>query len=319
MISGAFAIVYDWEPNTVGSWDDADGQNWLNDNGESVAKPDGSCEITIQHPLSICTLDTNEGKTWDTGQRLRVYNGATLNIVNGGGLYGASWARIGTSDGPGTMNQSGGLIRIRRGKDPCRFSIGDRPGSEGSVYTMTGGTLTYLDGEDSLYIGDRGGSGTFKVVGTSPVISMKRLYVAGGSGVRASTGTLAYEVGSAGVSKIMLLNNINIDIEGTGKAYLNLSLIPGETAPMSDIVLAEDMGRGSIEGHGFSTVHHDGGISDGKEGCHVQLGDACYALTYKYDATGDSNNNDLALVYVPEPALLVLLSIASLTAAGHKK
>jgi hypothetical protein len=277
-------------------------------------------EIRIRNDDSVCLLNTVEGANYNSAQKLRIYNEGELVIADGGELLGTCWLRVGTIEGPGIINQSGGLIRIRKGTNSAgKLQIGDGRGSEGSVYTMTGGTLTYLDGEASLWIGYRGGSGIFKVAGTSPVISMKELYVAGGSGDKAGTGTLAYEISSDGVSKIMLSNYVNINIDDTGKAYLDLSLIPGEVAPSTDIVLVENTGQNSIKGSGFSEVYHNGGTANGEEGCQVQLGNTCYTLTYKYDATGDSNNNDIALVYVPEPALLILLGIGGLTAAGQKK
>jgi hypothetical protein len=299
MTSGAFAVTsFNWDPNKAGDWNDPN--KWLNENGSPAGStPDGTVQIQIRRSGSQCTLNTAVGENWANTQRLRVYDGAVLNIVNGGSLLGASWLRVGTADGPAKINQTGGIIRLKRSEDNSKLHIGDAKGSQGSTYTISGGTLTYLDGEGSLWAGYRGGEGKFTVVGTGPKIQMRKLYVGGDIADKAATGTLEFKIDSGGVSPIKLSKNIYIDKDGAGsKADLLVSAIAAP--PKANIVLIEHTENGSVEGV-FDTVNGN----PAPEGAPVVLSyngtDYHYKLTYKYDAGGDGNNNDIALIYASEP------------------
>lgn len=299
MASGAFAVTsFNWDPNKAGDWNDPN--KWLDENGSPAGStPDGTAQIQIRRSSSQCTLDTSVGEDWADAQRLRVYDEAVLNIVDGGSLLGVSWLRVGTADGPAKLNQTGGVIRLKRSSDNSKLHIGDAGGSQGSTYTMSGGTLTYLDGDGSLWAGYRGGEGKFTVVGTGPKILMRKLYVGGDMASKAGAGTIEFKIGSNGVSPIQISNSVHIDRDGEGsKASLLVSTTA--TPPKADIVLIENTSGGRVEGV-FETVNG----KPAPEGAPVVLSysgtDYHYKLTYKYDAGGDGNKNDVALIYVSEP------------------
>lgn len=298
MANGAFAVTsFNWDPNQVGDWDDP--TKWLDANDNPAdSTPDGTCQIQIRRSGSQCTLDTSVGEDGANAQRLRVYDGAVLNIVDGASLLGISWLRIGTADGPARMNQTGGIIRLKRSKDNSKLHIGDAGGSQGSTYTMSGGTLTYLDGDGALWAGYRGGEGKFTVIGTGPTIRMGKLYVGGDIADKAGSGTLEFKIGSDGVSPIKLSNSVHIDRDGEGsKAELLVSATAAP--PKDDIVLIENTNSGRVEGT-FDTANGN----PAPEGAPVVLSysgaDCHYKLTYKYDAGGDGNTNDVALIYIPD-------------------
>jgi hypothetical protein len=296
--SGAFAITsFNWDPNQVGKWNDS--TKWLDANDNPAGStPDGTCQIQLRRGGSQCTLDTSVGKDWANAQRLRVYNGAVLNIVDGGSLLGISWLRVGTPDGPAKMNQTGGIVRLKRSKDNSKLHVGDAGGSQGSTYTMSGGTLTYLDGEGALWVGYRGGEGKFTVVGTGPTIQMGKLYVGGDMADKAASGTLEFKIGSDGVSPIKLSHSVYIDRDGEGsKAALLVSATAAP--PKANIVLIENTSSSLVEGT-FDTANGN----PAPEGASVVLNysgtDYHYKLTYKYNAGGDGNTNDVALIYIPD-------------------
>jgi hypothetical protein len=299
MASSAFAVTsFNWDPNKTGNWNDPN--KWLDEKGSPAGSaPDGTAQIQIRRSGSQCTLDTSVGEAWANAQRLRVYDEAVLNIVDGASLLGVSWLRVGTSDGPAKMNQTGGVIRLKRSSDNSKLHIGDAKGSQSSTYTISGGTLTYLDGDGSLWAGYRGGEGKFTVVGTGPKILMRKLYVGGDMADKAASGTLEFKMGSSGVSPVQISNNVYIDQGGEGsKASLLVSATA--TPPKADIVLIENTSGGRVEGV-FDMVNGN----PAPEGAPVVLShggtDYHYKLTYKYNAGGDGNKNDVALMYIPEP------------------
>jgi hypothetical protein len=316
--NGASAIFsYNWTVGAVADWDDADGMNWVDELGNPVSKPDGQYEVRVRNPASIVQLDTVEGNWTNTGNgtRLRIYQGATLNIVDGGELRGFGWIRIGEQSGTpeeiGILNQSGGTIFLRRLKEKGKICIGDGYGIvPGSTYTISGGTLTYDAAdpycEGQLMIGSRDGEGTFVVVGDDPIIQLRNLYVAGDPAVPGDyydygTATLEFLVGENGVSPINLAGTAYID-QGTNTLA---NLIVGLTAaPVigQDILLVN--ANSSIQGM-FDSLN--GGSA--AEGALVSLGfsDAIYnyALTY----AGGDDGYDITLLCVPEPATVAFISV----------
>lgn len=317
MANNAFAS-HQWY-DQIGDWDEAD--KWA---GDGI--PDGSSEMKLKDDggTAECTLDTVEGVTWETAQRLRVYDGAVLNIVEGGGMFGASWTRVGTDNSIGTVNQTGGTFRMRTGTDSAKIMVGDDPDSAGSEWRISGGVITWVESDEkgALFIGYEGGTGQFTVVGTDPTVELRKLFVGGDDDSDYGVGYLKYEIGAAGVSPIEVSNDIYIAREGgdvTNVAHLVLQLDAAPPAE-TDIVLAMDTGGGTIKGLGFDTVT---GASSGAEGALVTLGydstNYYYNLTYEYEANADGNFNDLALVWVPEPATVALLGLGSLIAVRRRK
>lgn len=302
LIVGSASAAFDWDPNVVGNWGDA--INWSGD-----IKPDGSDEIRIQYPNSVVTLNSTEVFSSVTNNRVRVYAGATMNIVSGGYLEGPGWFRVGTSEGVGTVNQTGGTLKLKKGKDTDKLGLGDQSAGVG-YYTISGGTLTYDDTvstEGQILVGARGGTGTFTVQGADPIIQMGKLYVGGDNS--ASKGTLEFQIGSAGVSAIQVAKSVTLDVGGaTSTAALVLSLIGAP--PAGSILLVDNQGTAAVGGL-FDSLN--GGSA--AEGAAVAL--TYGANTYNYTLTYvGGTGNDIMLI--PEPATLALLGFGGLIAAARR-
>jgi hypothetical protein len=328
MTNGVSAITsYNWNADVQGYWGDSNGTNWKDELGNTVTTPDGLYEVKIKHPGSVVTLNTIAGG-WNytgNGTRLRVYQGATLNIVDGGELSGFGWIRIGEQTGTpeqvGYLNQTGGLVFLRKLKETGKLAIGDGYGiNPGSTYTMSGGTLTY-DRIDpgcagQLIIGSRDGEGTFVVVGNAPVIHMRNLYIAGdsvangGGPYNNGVGTLKFMVGENGVSPIILDSTAYIDQGSDTIANLVVSLTSappiGQDIPLVDATTTI---------HGFFDSLNGGSAA---EGASVSLNFNSFNYNYTLTYAGGSDSRDIVLLYVPEPATIVLLGLGLLLSAVKK-
>jgi hypothetical protein len=316
-------VSYNWTPNAQDNWDSL---NWRDELGNSITKPDGQYEVKIREPGSIVTVDTVEGN-WDytgNGSRLRVYKGATLNVVDGGELRGFGWIRIGEQTGApqqiGMLNQSGGVIFLRNLKESGTIAIGDGYGLlHGSTYTMSGGTLTYdfidpgCDGQ--LIIGSRDGEGTFTIVGNAPVIHMKNLYVAGdnsgGVAYNNGIGTLKFMVGSEGVSPIVLDSTAYLDQGLNTVANLIVSLT--SAPPIGQDILLVDA---TTTIHGIFDTLNGGAANEGAS-VSLSFGQANYDYILTYAAGG--NHRDIALLWVPEPATIALLVLGGLLSIKRRR
>ena len=290
--SNAFAATSNNWFHQTGNWNDA--SKW-----DPCIIPDGNNEIQIRYSDSNCTLNTSVGASWEITNRLRVFGDATLTIANGADLVGVCWMRVGTAQGPGHLVQTGGTIRFKRGRDNSKFHVGDANGSQGSTYTMSGGTLTYVDGEGSLWLGYRGGEGKFTVVGTAPKIRMKKLSVGGDISDKAAFGTLEFRVGSDGVSPLEISGGISIDPAGAASTA-NLLVSATAAPPKADIVLIRNTGGSIITGT-FDTVQDANATSAGTEGAPVILSyggtEYHYRLTYKYTDSKSGATNNVAMIY----------------------
>jgi len=327
--SGASAITsYNWSTGTAADWDDADGMNWLDELGTPVSKPNGLYEVKIRNPASTVRLDTVEGNWSYTGNgtRLRVYQAATLNIVDGADLRGFGWIRIGEQSGTpeqiGTLNQSGGQIFLRNLKEKGKLCIGDGYGIlHGSTYTISGGTLTYNAAdpccEGQLMIGSRDGEGTFAVVGNAPVIQLRNLYVAGDP-VGANdvyynngTATLKFLVGANGVSPINLNSTAYIN-QGTNtlaKLIVSLTAAP----PIGEDIL---LVNANSPIHGVFDSLNNGSAAEGAA-ITLGFGSAFYNYTLTYTGGGDGNN--IALLWVPEPATVAFICLGLLSVVRRRR
>ena len=222
------------------------------------------------------------------------------------------------------------------GKDPTRLTMGDSQDPTGitsGTYNMSGGTLTHTVGsttssEGSIVIGDRGGTGTFKVIGTAPVINMGRLYVGGNSGstgARGSNGTLAFELTSGSdydVSRIRISNsdvpsNARVTLDPYGAAstaalVVTVASAVGKPAPIIELV--QNTGTAAVVGV-FDTLN--GGSAAERRWVTLNLF-YHYMLTYKYDIEGGKYWGGNDIVLIPEPATIALLSLG-LFAIRRKK
>ena len=291
-LSSGASASNDFGGGAVGNWSQAD--LW-----SLGYVPTGEEEVKVRGEGTICTLNTSTAD-WGVGQRMRVYEGATLIVEDGAELLGAGWMRVGATN-PGYVQQTGGLVRLEDGKDSAKLGIGDQAGSDGH-YTISGGTLTYAEGSaGELLVGARGGTGTLTIIGTAPTITMNSLTVGDQAG---ASGTLEFQIGADGVSPISLAGTASLDPEGAETmAALVISLMDAPPAEQ-DIPLIV----GTIEGI-FDTMNG----ADAAEGAPLTLSfggsDYLYTLTYA---------DGVALQWVPEPATLVLFGLGSLIAAARR-
>jgi len=297
MSSGVFASN-DWK-QTGGYWSDP---NWSDPNSWSQGHlPTVNEEVKIRGDGTVCTLNTGTGG-WGIGQRLRVYEGATLLIEDGARLLGAGWMRVGAGN-PGYVEQTGGLVRLQPGKDSAKLGIGDSGGSDGH-YTISDGTITYIDSVEKpgsqLIVGARGGTGILTIIGIEPSIQMNELIVGDRAG---ASGTIEFQIDANGVSPIGLDSNATLDPLGADSTA-NLLVSAIDAPPMSDILLVDVSSGGVIEGI-FDTVNG----ASAPEGAPVVTSfggvDYYYNMTY-----AGGTGNDIVLQYsysVPEPNSLELL------------
>lgn len=293
LVNGAFAST-EWN-NQVGQWNEA--HRWSN------GVPIGDEEVKIRGSDTECVLNSSQVYSSWSNNRVRVYEDATL-IIAGGELVGPGWMRVGAGN-PGTVLQTGGMLKFQKGKDTSRLVIGDSGGSDGS-YTISGGTITYdtTDGGlGQLIIGDRGGMGTLTVFGGGSVIDMGSLHVGGREAGRGADGTLEFIINGIGVTPIQV-NDVILDPDGdSSTAALVVDLIGiGDGDLVPEYLLVDNTGSDPVDGI-FDSM---------PEGTVVTLDTTAYYLTYM-GGTG----NDIMLV--PEPATVALLGLGGLIAAVRRR
>jgi len=259
--------------------------NWADPNIWSAGYvPSGAEEVKVRGEDTVCTLNTSTGD-WGAGQRLRVYEGATLIIEEGAELLGAGWMRAGASNA-GYVQQIGGLVCLQDGKDSAKLGVGDSGGSDG-YYTISGGTLTYAEGSlGDLLVGARAGTGTLTIIGMDPTIQMKTMTVGDRAG---ASGTVEFQVAADGVSPISV-DSASIDELGdeTTSALLVSAI---DAPPKADIMLVDIIGEGSVNGL-FDTVNGN----PAPEGAEVVLASNGLKNTYTLTYIGGTGN-DIVLVY----------------------
>ena len=307
---GARATIDVWVGPTGSFTDDS---KWQNGGPSTWATTSGD-EIKMTNNDTVCTVDTAAGVY---GHKLAVASGGTngmiLEIVDGGSLT-VGEAKIGdggaTGNGDlGSVIQTGGTFTV------SDLEMGYKTPGVG-YYTISGGTLNF-SGNGRIKLGcegNAGSTGTFTVVGTGGTIQMDELHVGYyNSAGDVGTGILEYQIAADGVSAIMLSDKCQID-GGADTSIANLLL--SATAPLAaaDIVLV-DVTSGNATTGIFDALN--GGSA--AEGTMISLGGNMYSLTYAYDAELDLANNDIALVYVPEPATMLLLGLGGLLAIRKKR
>lgn len=273
-------LATDWNVDS-GDWDvDA---NW------TEGKPDGTNGyINLTRTDAVCNLDTDEGLI---SARWMQQNGNILNIL-AGGRFGAQWARVGRNSAA-YVNMSGDGTYVMNDDD---LYIGLESGYCEWVMSGTGSLVTQGDdGDDGeeVYVGEDGGTALFKLIGSGVTVDVDRIHLTANSA--GGTATLEYVMDAGGASTIVAQRTY---IGESGDAYLVLSAtadLPGE-----DIVLMEATSGYDVEGPGFTAIN---GVP-ATEGAIVFVGGNIYALSYVYDANGDSENNDVALVFVQSARFL---------------
>jgi hypothetical protein len=369
--SAAIPTTY-WDGSNS-NWDDRDGtSNWVDQSSQPTRRPDGTTDLKLggiadygnpkNNPGGTVTLDSVEQWATIYSNNMRVMGGATLNITPTGRLEGPGWLRVGQGGdkGTGTINQTGGKLKLiwcaADGPSPGRYQsrlvMGDSQDTGGltkGYYNISGGTLTHgilpedevSVSEGRIVVGDRGGTGTLKVIGTGKVvddttpviapinINMGMLYVGANymsAAYRTATGTLEYvlEAGDEGyevspihinpTSASIAVSNGGycVDIDGAGAAGTANLVVTSAGAAGGVILLVDNKSTTAVKGV-FDTLN---GVAGAAEGATTVVGGLTYTLTYLYCAGTDGLHNDIALI--PEPATLVLLSLG-LIAIRRKK
>ncbi|MBN1788014.1 MAG: hypothetical protein JW806_06425 [Sedimentisphaerales bacterium] len=293
--------------------------------------PDDTEAVKIVAPASLCTIDSDIGIY--SIAKISVASGpdstaaAVLNLAEGGRIGIASELRIGdasaTANGDiGYFLQTGGrLYTTINGK----IIVGYKENGIGN-YTISSGSLT---GQGTLFVGgsgEDGAEGTLTVTGRDPLIAMRKMYVGAknSQGQYPGIGTLAFEVGSQGVSPIKIAESIYLDPDGSQNdaSVANLVVTLTEKPIMQDIVLLEDTSGGNIYGR-FSFVNGEQAAEGASVVLNYENANYHYTLTYAYDAEEDGNANDIALItkgvtLIPEPATMILMAISSLLITRKK-
>ena len=298
VLSGSVFAAFEWTNTTSGYWNDPD--NW------DPGVPDGSQEIKIrQNGETILNTVEDNGDA-----RLRLYNG-TMTITSGADLT-IGWSRIGHTNGQtATINQDGGTFNHQDG----RLSLGNDYAT--GIWNISGGTLSSTG--SGMYIGYTRSSGlaasTGRLVsiGSSATISVDEMLVGLGTVAAGDTGILEFQLDAGGASTITITESLELDVSGeNSNAFLELSAMTG--LAMTDVVLIDVTSDNAISGM-FDAMN--GGSA--AEGATVILGGNLYSLTYQYDAGMDGAFNDIALVYIPEPASLVLLGLGGLALLKRRR
>jgi hypothetical protein len=307
MAFSAYASVY---PDMAGNW--ADANIW----SKGVVPPDDGDEIKISTVDGITvTVNTNVGNYSTT--KIDTLRDCTLEVLAGGYIGGGREWHIGDAgaSGSGTdigyLTQTGGTVDITASG---KMFVGYKEGGDGR-YTISGGSLDASGENGRLYIGcgsTAGSIGLFNVVGSAASISVDGLYVASASSSGdddVGTATIRFDVDGTGAVSEIVTDGVAINAGGGGHAVL---VVNATVLPAADVVLIRNTGTSDVAGK------FDSGLMNGVGTSQMVLGGNYYQLVYHYDADSDGQNNDVALLLIPEPATMLLLGLGGLLIRRRK-
>ena len=269
----------DWDVE-IGSW--GDGANW-----NAKVKPDATWSIKLRKNSAVCTLNTKENPI---NNNLEVYNGQTLNIIEGGSM-GCGWSRFGWS----TVNMTGNGTWLLNNEN---LVIGHENKNDGPcVWTMSGqsriDTINKFAARDCLCIAENNGIGQLRIIGSGVTINCAQFYMGRAREQKYSpSSTIEFVMDEKGASTVHVSYLISLS-EKDANSHLLLS--SSKPLPQKDIVLIENTGSQiGIGGDGAFDTMNQGPASEGTD---IAIGGHQYKLTYHYAASLDGIPNDIALVF----------------------
>ena len=275
------------------SWN-AEAGYWADDANWTDLKPDGEdAYIYLRFSsTSVCTLDTFEGLF---SSRLIMQNGQTLRIEEGG-YVGAKWARLGRGSSSYVILSGSGTYVLNDDDLYCGLEGGH---CEWRMFGNAALLLSEEDGDDGeeVYFGYNGGSALLQLNGSEVTVQVDQIHFSSRADMGTPSSTLEFVLDEGGAARIV---SKRIYLGENGTSHLVIT-DPGVTLGAGDIVLLEAAESAGIGGKGmFDTLN--GGPAN--EGTYITLGGNLYVLTYAYEASGDSIQNDIALVYQADPYAL---------------
>jgi hypothetical protein len=298
-----------------GNWNDT--TIWSSD--PNLPYVDQDVKTTGGDDLSVIVNDARQ----DFQKKLAIARGATVEIQTGGSISFADDIKVGDA-GASSSGTDVGYLEITGGTLTAgdRIAVGYQGGSMASegYMTVSGGTVN-ITGGGGLKIGCENGDGAYGylgVIGDGGSINVTdRVLIAndstGGSG-DIGHAVVEFELNSTGDVSRVVCEYVGIDSQNEVDALAELLVTVTGSVQAADIVLFESTSTSSTVGE-FDSLN--GGSA--AEGAYVQLGTEWFQLTYQADVNGDSENNDIVLVLVPEPATLALLALGGLIVAKRKR
>lgn len=220
----------------------------------------------------------------------------------------------------GYFNMSGGTLT---GGD--RLNIGHISGGGGEGHmTISGGTVN-ITGGGGIHVGCDNGDGAIgylKIVGDdASITSADRFHVANDSTSSSGDighGVVEFELDASGNVSRIVCEYATFDSQDEEDALAELIITVTGTVNIADIVLWESTSTSSNVGV-FDTLSNGTTTVAGDEGAIIQLGTEWFRLTYAYDCDDlDTDDNDIALVWIPEPATIALLALGGLIVRRKK-
>jgi hypothetical protein len=283
------------DPNT---WETAPNMPPLDDE----VKLSGADDITV-------TVNDNRD-TYDA--KLAIARGNILDMTAGSLTFNDD-VKVGdagaSGDGTdvGTFNISGGTFTAGD-----RIVVGYKSTGEGYM-TISGGTVN-VTGGGGFKVGCESGDGSYgylKIEGDGGALNVTdRFHIANDSTESSGDighGVVEFELNASGDVSRIVCEYVTIDSQDEEDALAELVVSVTGTVNAADIVLFESTSGSSTVGE-FDTLN--GGSA--AEGAYVQLGSEWFQLTYEADVNGDSQNNDIVLINVPEPMTIMLLGLGGL-------